>query len=351
MAAAAGRKVVLVTGCSSGIGLAIAVILARDEKKRYHVIATMRDLQRKDRLLAAAGDAYEDTLFLRTLDVCSDESVRDCVNSVQDRHIDILTNPTVFVSHPAQATVFYDGDHSAPPELKIVGKEARCGRTEMPKLTLRTSAERVTAAVNNAGVGLVGPVEGLSMEEMAKVFETNFFGAVRMIKEVVPDMKRRRSGHIVVISSVMGLQGELQALEADGVLAPPAGEPRAQLNPVPPDEHLSLSLSLRWSLSMVEPGPVHTEFELKMISDTTKKHYPNTDPETLEHFRTCYLPTSINIFQGLGQTLKFADESGDLSLHTFYHMLYNLGGVMDVSLRALRFLSCSCWRRRAVTPT
>ncbi len=62
--------------------------------------------------------------------------------------------------------------------------------------------------VNNAGVGLVGPVEGLSMDDMMKVFQTNFFGAVRMIKEVMPDMKRRRSGHIIVISSAMGLQGK-----------------------------------------------------------------------------------------------------------------------------------------------
>lgn len=62
-------------------------------------------------------------------------------------------------------------------------------------------------AVNNAGVGLLGPVESISIEEMKRVFETNFFGVVRMIKEVMPDMKKRRSGHIVVMSSVMGLQG------------------------------------------------------------------------------------------------------------------------------------------------
>lgn len=56
-------------------------------------------------------------------------------------------------------------------------------------------------------MGLLGPVESISIEEMKKVFETNFFGVVRMIKEVMPDMKKRRSGHIIVMSSVMGLQG------------------------------------------------------------------------------------------------------------------------------------------------
>lgn len=65
----------------------------------------------------------------------------------------------------------------------------------------------VCVPVNNAGVGLLGPVESISIDEMKRVFETNFFGAVRMIKEVMPDMKKRRSGHIVVMSSVMGLQG------------------------------------------------------------------------------------------------------------------------------------------------
>lgn len=65
----------------------------------------------------------------------------------------------------------------------------------------------VCVSVNNAGVGLLGPVESISIDEMKRVFETNFFGVVRMIKEVMPDMKKRRSGHIVVMSSVMGLQG------------------------------------------------------------------------------------------------------------------------------------------------
>lgn len=53
------------------------------------------------------------------------------------------------------------------------------------------------------------------MEEMKKVFETNFFGVIRMIKEVMPDMKRRKGGHIIVVSSVMGLQGEQTEVGVD----------------------------------------------------------------------------------------------------------------------------------------
>lgn len=61
--------------------------------------------------------------------------------------------------------------------------------------------------VSNAGVGMIGPLECQSLAAMQGLMDTNFFGLVRLVKEVLPDMKRRRSGHIVVISSVMGLQG------------------------------------------------------------------------------------------------------------------------------------------------
>lgn len=56
-------------------------------------------------------------------------------------------------------------------------------------------------------MGLIGPIECQSVEEMRTVMDTNFFGLVRLMKEILPDMKRRKKGHIVVISSVMGIQG------------------------------------------------------------------------------------------------------------------------------------------------
>lgn len=62
--------------------------------------------------------------------------------------------------------------------------------------------------MSNAGLGMIGPVESQSVASMQRLFDTNFFGLVRLVKEVFPDMKRRRQGHIVVMSSVLGLQGE-----------------------------------------------------------------------------------------------------------------------------------------------
>lgn len=56
-------------------------------------------------------------------------------------------------------------------------------------------------------MGLVGPVECQSIDQMKAVMDTNFFGLVRLLKEVLPDMKKRRKGHVVVMSSVMGIQG------------------------------------------------------------------------------------------------------------------------------------------------
>ncbi|PWA17790.1 hypothetical protein CCH79_00008167 [Gambusia affinis] len=312
-----GQKVVLITGCSSGIGLRIAVTLAKDEKKRYHVIATMRDLKKKDKLLEAAGDAYGKTLMLLPLDVCSDESVKECINNVKDRHIDIL--------------------------------------------------------INNAGVGLLGPVESISIDEMKRVFDTNFFGVVRMIKEVMPDMKKRRSGHIVVMSSVMGLQGVVfnDVYTASKFAMEGFCESMAvQL----------MKFNIR--LSMIEPGPVHTEFETKMMEDVAKMDFPGVDADTVRYFKDVYLPSSIDIFEAMGQTpediakctkivieserprfrnltnslytpivaLKYADETGGLSVNTFYNLLFNFGPLMHITMSILKCLTCSCLRRRTISP-
>ena len=65
----------------------------------------------------------------------------------------------------------------------------------------------IDALVNNAGYGLWGPIECLTIDELKEQFETNFFAAVRMIQTLVPEMVERRTGTIVNISSVLGRMG------------------------------------------------------------------------------------------------------------------------------------------------
>ncbi|XP_039242837.1 retinol dehydrogenase 8-like [Pipra filicauda] len=149
--AAPPPRTVLVTGCSSGIGLAVAVQLARDPQRRYQVVATMRDLSRRGPLEAAAGETLGETLRILRLDVTSDSSVAECLGGVPGGRVDVV--------------------------------------------------------VNNAGVGLVGPLEAATGPQIQRVFDTNVFGVLRLIQALLPQMKQRRSGHIVVVSSVMGLQG------------------------------------------------------------------------------------------------------------------------------------------------
>lgn len=54
------------------------------------VIATMRDLRKKDKLEAAAGDTLNKTLSIQRLDICNDASVAECMNGLPEKHLDVL---------------------------------------------------------------------------------------------------------------------------------------------------------------------------------------------------------------------------------------------------------------------
>ena len=85
-------RIVLISGCSSGIGLATAVLLSKDAGKRFKVYATMRNLAKKGQLEEEGKEYLGDTLIIKQMDVCSDESVSQTVQELVEMEgkIDVL---------------------------------------------------------------------------------------------------------------------------------------------------------------------------------------------------------------------------------------------------------------------
>lgn len=143
------QNTAIVTGSSSGIGLETAIHLAKNGFKTY---ATMRNLDKAQKVLR---EAQRDNLPIEViqLDVTDDVSVH---NAIQE----------------------------------VIKKEGR-----------------IDLLVNNAGYALFGAAEDLGIDEVQKQFDTNFFGIIRTIKEVLPTMRKQQSGTIVNISSAIGFGG------------------------------------------------------------------------------------------------------------------------------------------------
>jgi NAD(P)-dependent dehydrogenase (short-subunit alcohol dehydrogenase family) len=137
---------VLVTGTNSGIGLATAMVLGRSG---HQVYATLRNPSRASQLTDRVA-AERLSVSVLTMDVDSDESVTQTIGRIY----------------------------------------AEGGRIE--------------ALVNNAGIGLVGSVEELPIGAFRAVMETNYFGALRCIRAVLPRMREQRNGCIVNVASVSG---------------------------------------------------------------------------------------------------------------------------------------------------
>lgn len=143
------ESVALVTGCSSGIGLETAISLAREGHFTY---ATMRNMKKSEDLDKIVND--EDLpIKILELDVDDEESVDNTI-------------------------------------AKIMEEKGR-----------------IDTLVNNAGWGMWGTVEDVSIEEFKQQFETNFFSIIRMIQKVAPIMRKQKSGNIVNVSSVAGRIG------------------------------------------------------------------------------------------------------------------------------------------------
>jgi NAD(P)-dependent dehydrogenase (short-subunit alcohol dehydrogenase family) len=141
--------IALVTGSSSGIGFETSLLLARNG---FHTFATMRNLDKSNALLDLK-QKEQLPLEVLHLDVTDDKSVKEAIGKIINEH------------------------------------------------------QRIDILVNNAGYALVGPLEETSIEEIKEQFETNVFGVIRVIQQVLPIMRKQGTGSIVNVSSIAGQIG------------------------------------------------------------------------------------------------------------------------------------------------
>lgn len=139
-------QTVLITGATDGLGKAAALLFA---ERGYQVFAAGRSVEKRAQLEALAR---EKKLPLETLgmDVCDDGSVQRAVSSVLQK------------------------------------------------------AGAIDVLINNAGLVYGGAVEDLRLEDWRRQFETNLFGVIRVTQAVLPHMRERRKGRILMMSSVSG---------------------------------------------------------------------------------------------------------------------------------------------------
>jgi len=143
------EKIALVTGSSSGIGLETSLALARNG---FYTFATMRDLKKSEKIKEKI-ETENLTMEILELDVDDDQSVNTAVKAILEKK------------------------------------------------------ERIDVLVNNAGYGMWGTVEDVSMTEFKEQFETNFFSIIRLIQKVAPVMRKQGSGTLINVSSVAGRIG------------------------------------------------------------------------------------------------------------------------------------------------
>lgn len=124
---------------------------------------------------------------------------------------------------------------------------------------------RVDVLVNNAGYGSLGPVEEVSDEEIYRQFDVNVFGAIRMIKLVLPFMRKQRSGHILNITSIAGLNGFPGVGVYNGSKFALEGVGEALAGELKP---------LGIHVTNIEPGPFRTDWAGRSLS-TTEKTIPD----------------------------------------------------------------------------
>ena len=137
------KKIVLITGASSGMGRATAEFLSRDN---FIVYAGTRSIEKLQ-------DIKQKNLIPILLDITNSKHIQNAIDSIYFKH------------------------------------------------------NRIDILINNAGYGLVSTVEDVTEEEMFEQFNINVFGVLRVLKAVIPIMRKNQDGVIINISSFLGKIG------------------------------------------------------------------------------------------------------------------------------------------------
>jgi NAD(P)-dependent dehydrogenase (short-subunit alcohol dehydrogenase family) len=202
----------------------------------FTVVATMRSPGKSGALLAHAASAGV-TLDVRALDVQNANSVAECVSGVVAAH------------------------------------------------------GRIDLLVNNAGSGFFATMEETSFEELTQVMDVNFFGVWRVTEAVFPLMRAAGSGRIITNTSVGGLIGQPFN---DAYCAAKFAVEGFMESLAPVAKRLGVHVSI------VEPGPVHTEF----VASVQQKRSQASARAAAAYapMRDSYLAATSQVFAALGQS-------------------------------------------------
>jgi NAD(P)-dependent dehydrogenase (short-subunit alcohol dehydrogenase family) len=149
---------------------------------------------------------------------------------------------------------------------------------------------RIDVLLNNAGSGYLGTMEETRFADLERVMDANFYGAWRVTQAVFPHMRTARSGHVLSVSSVGGLLGQpfndaycAAKFALEGFM----------------ESLAPLAKRFGVHVSLIEPGPVNTEFVTSVKSQISAR--PNAHPE-YQVLRESYLAGTAAAFANAGQT-------------------------------------------------
>lgn len=199
------RPVVIITGASSGIGLQLSIQLSQ---KHYIVIATLRNPSEADPSLRATS------CDIQPLDVSVDDSVTKLASHVENEY------------------------------------------------------QACDIVINNAGFGIPGCLEAMSIDDAKRVYEVNVWGVMRMCQTFSPQMRKRGGGLVLVVSSTSGIRG----LPCSDIYASSKQAVEGLMD------------SYRYSVeqdnikvAIINPGPVDTKFSSRYRAEDSAST-KNTDP-------------------------------------------------------------------------